>query len=371
MVKVKEIVNRFYRFAPRFIAEPNDPVGLQLGDMEHEVKKMMLTLDVRPDVVKEAIENDVDFIFAHHPAMFVPVHQIDLSNPQQKMYADILKHGITVFGAHTLLDNANGGTSDWLAEDLGLRDCEILLSEKQETWYKLAVFVPENDAEKLRNALGAAGAGKLGNYSHCSYSLKGTGRFLPEDAANPYIGTPGKAEEVAEQKVEVVFPAHLKEKVLDAMRKNHPYEEIAFDLYRVEGLGEKYGMGRIGNLRHPMTVKEYAEFAKKALNVEGVRLIAKDQNKLVKKVAVLGGSGSKFYGDALKKGADVYVTGDVTYHTAHDIYESGLAVIDPGHYFESVCKYRLTDIFKNWAKEENWPIEVMTSRINTNPFKLI
>ena len=194
---------------------------------------------------------------------------------------------------------------------------------------------------------------------------------MPEDAANPYIGTPGKAEEVAEQKVEVVFPAHLKEKVLDAMRKNHPYEEIAFDLYRVEGLGEKYGMGRIGNLRHPMTVKEYAEFAKKALNVEGVRLIAKDQNKLVKKVAVLGGSGSKFYGDALKKGADVYVTGDVTYHTAHDIYESGLAVIDPGHYFESVCKYRLTDIFKNWTKEENWPIEVMTSRINTNPFKLI
>ena len=371
MTTGNDLIQRFEVFANPALAESWDHVGLQLGNPERPVKRVMTALDCRPEVVQEAIEKNVDFIFNHHPAMFHAVKTLDVRDPQIAMYQTLLEHGITVYAAHTNLDNANGGTSDWLAEDLGLKDCEILLSEKQETWYKLAVFVPENDAEKLRNALGAAGAGKLGNYSHCSYSLKGTGRFLPEDAANPYIGTPGKAEEVAEQKVEVVFPAHLKEKVLDAMRKNHPYEEIAFDLYRVEGLGEKYGMGRIGDLRHPMTVKEYAEFAKKALNVEGVRLIAKDQNKLVKKVAVLGGSGSKFYGDALKKGADVYVTGDVTYHTAHDIYESGLAVIDPGHYFESVCKYRLTDIFKNWTKEENWPIEVMTSRINTNPFKLI
>lgn len=371
MVRVRDIVGRFYRFAPRFIAEEGDPVGLQLGDMNHEVKKMMLTLDVRPDVVLEAAENGVDFIFAHHPAVFVPVHGIDLENPQQRMYADILKNDITVFGAHTLLDNANGGTSDWLAEVLGLENCRILMPEKSEQWYKLAVFVPEQNAGQLRQALGEAGAGKLGDYSHCSYSLKGTGRFLPEDSAHPYIGAPGKAEEVAEQKVEVVFPQHLKEAVLAAMRANHPYEEIAFDLYRVEGLGTSYGMGRVGDLKEPMTVREYAAFAKKALNVDGVRLIARDGAKTVRRVAVLGGSGSKFWPLAQKAGADVYVTGDVTYHTAHDMYESGMAVVDPGHYFESICKYRLTTLFSKWAEEENWQIEVMTSAVNTNPFELI
>ena len=371
MVKVKDIVDRFYQFAPPFIAEKGDPVGLQLGSLDHEVKKMLVTLDVRPAVVKEALEIGADFIFAHHPAMFVPVKSIDLSIPQHKMYADILKNNLTVFGAHTLLDNAQGGTSDWLAEELGLIETQPFVSLKQETWYKLAVFVPTQNAAELRQALGDAGAGHLGAYSHCSYSLAGTGRFLPETGSHPYIGTKGTAEEVQEQKVEVVFPSRLKNQVLDAMCAHHPYEEIAFDLYQVENLGPTYGMGRIGTLNKPMTVADYAQFVKEKTGMDGVKLIAKDPAKMVQRVAVLGGSGSKFFTEAMKQKADVYVTGDVTYHTGHDIYESGLAVIDPGHYFEVICKTKMTALFKQWAQSEKWQLEVIESKVNTNPFKFI
>lgn len=371
MVKVKEIVQKFEAFAPKRIAEPNDPIGLQLGDLEQEVKKMMVTLDVRPDVVKEAIENQVDFIFAHHPAMFVPVKQFDLSVPQNKMYAELIKHNITVYAAHTNLDNANGGMNDWLAQALGLANVSPLLPTRAEKWYKLAVFVPTENSESLRQALAEAGAGQLGEYKSCSYTLSGTGRFMPTETADPYIGKAAKLAEVAEDKIEVVFPASKKAQVLTAMCAVHPYEEIAYDLYQVEDLGEKTGMGRVGELTTAMTVEKYAKFCKEVLSLQGLRLVARDKQKMVEKVAVLGGSGAKFYPYALRQGADVYVTGDVSYHTAHDMYESGMAVIDPGHHFEAICKPHLKELFTKWNGENNWEIEVLSSKLNTDPFDFI
>ena len=371
MTTVKEIIDRFEKFAPKNIAEKNDPIGLQLGSLDKEVKKMMVTLDVRPDVVKEAIENNVDFIFAHHPAMFVPVKRFDLSTPQNAMYAELIKHDITVYAAHTNLDNANGGMNDWLAEALELTNTTPLLPVREEQWYKLAVFVPVENADELRIALAKAGAGKLGEYSGCSYSLEGTGRFIPTEDAIPYIGESGQLVEVKEQKVEVVFPASIKGRVLETMENNHPYEEIAFDLFKIEGLGQKTGMGRVGELSQPMTVEEYARFCKQCLGLEGLRLVAKDKTKLVKRVAVLGGSGAKFYPSALQKQADVYITGDVSYHTAHDMYETGLAVIDPGHHFESICKPHLAELFTAWNKQNAWQIDVYSSKLNTDPFEFI
>lgn len=371
MVKVKEIVQRFEKFAPKAIAEKNDPIGLQLGSLEQEVTKMMVTLDVRPEVVTEAIANKVDFIFAHHPALFIPIKSFDLADPQNAMYAELIKHGITVYAAHTNLDNANGGMNDWLAKALGLSQTTSLLPTREQTWYKLAVFTPLEAAKAMRQALAKAGAGHLGDYAGCSYSLTGTGRFLPEAGATPYIGTVGEFTEVKEEKIEVVFPSEIKDNVLRAMRANHPYEEIAFDLYQVEGLGQKTGMGRIGMLPKPMPLMDYVAFCKERLNLKGLRLVAKDQTKLVQKVAVLGGSGAKFYPFALKKGADVYVTGDVSYHTAHDMYETGLAVIDPGHHFEAICKPHLQTLFTKWQAENNWGIEVIASRLTTDPFEYI
>lgn len=371
MTTVNEIVSRFEELAPKWLAEKGDPIGLQLGDLQQEVHQMMVTLDVRPETVQEAIEKKVDFIFAHHPAMFHAIHSFDLSVPQNQMYAELLKHGITVYAAHTNLDSAQGGMNDWLAEKLGLQETVPLLGPVTEKMYKLAVFVPVENAPQLRAGLAAAGAGKIGQYKNCSFSMQGTGRFTPQEGAQPAIGQVGQTENVTEEKVEVVFPARLKSQVLGAMRANHPYEEIVFDLYVLEGSGQQYGMGRVGNLERPISVADLAVKCKQIFKIDGLRLVSPDPKQMVTRVAVLGGSGAKFYPEALAAGAEVYLTGDVSYHTAHDMLASGLNVIDPGHHFEWVCQPQLKELFSQWAMENNWPIQVSSTTINTDPFRFI
>lgn len=371
MVKVKDIVSRFAEFAPPFMAEKGDPIGLQLGSLEAEVHKLMVTLDVRPEVVQEAVKNKVDFIFAHHPAMFKPVKQFDLADPQNRMYAELLKHNITVFAAHTNLDNANGGMNDWLAEKMNLKKTSILLPTQHEQMFKLAVFVPQKDASKMRTALGAVGAGQIGNYDNCSYSLEGVGRFQPNNQAHPTIGKKGSLTEVEEEKIEVVLPARKKSAVLKAMFAAHPYEEPVFDLFKIEELGQKYGMGRIGFLEEPQTVRQYAEFCKKIFKLQSLRVVSKEPDKKIERVAVLGGSGGKFYTEAQQQGAQLYVTGDISYHTGHDILASGLSALDPGHHIESICKEKLLELFTKWNVENNWKLCLIASKLNTDPFMFI
>ncbi|MDN2452301.1 Nif3-like dinuclear metal center hexameric protein [Lactobacillus sp. UCMA15818] len=371
MTSVSEIVARFEQFAPQSWAEEGDPVGLQIGSMQQSVHKLMVTLDVRPEVVTEAVKNNVDFIFAHHPALFRPIKKFDLTNPQNKMYAELIKHNITVYAAHTNLDNANGGMNDWLASLLDLQDTEILLSQHEDSLFKLAVFVPKKSAETVRNALTDAGAGTIGEYQDCSYTISGTGRFTPQAASNPTIGNLLEPTEVAEDKIEVVFPKRICSKILKVMRVVHPYEEPVFDLFAVQGNGTKYGMGRIGDLKSSMTISAFAEYCKTKFDVLHLRVVTADTTQKVKRVAILGGSGGQFYTDALRKKADVYITGDISYHTGHDIIVSGLTAIDPGHHIEQICKPHLQNLFAQWNNEYGWQIKVVQSAINTDPFMFI
>lgn len=371
MTKVKDIVSKFEELAPKWIAEDGDPVGLQLGDLNQEVHKMMVTLDVRPETVQEAIDHNVDFIFAHHPAMFRPVQPLDLSIPQNKMYAEIIKHGITVYGAHTNLDNANGGMNDWLAEVFDLQNTEPLLPTREEKMYKLAVFTQSNTADSMRSALNNAGAGNLLNYKDCSYSLTGTSRFVPRDEEHSYTGSKNEMVEMVQKKIEVFFPERIKKQVLFAMHENHPQEDFIYDLYQVEGLGQKFGMGRVGELPKSMTVKEFAEKCNEVFDIPGTRVISKDINKTVKRIAILGGSGARFYTNALQKRADLYLTGDISYHVGHDILASGLNAVDAGHYIEYICKPHLTKLFSKWNQNEKWNIDIYQSEINTNPYQFI
>ncbi|GAJ25501.1 hypothetical protein JCM15457_368 [Liquorilactobacillus sucicola DSM 21376 = JCM 15457] len=331
----------------------------------------MVTLDVRPEVVQEAIANDVDFIFAHHPAMFRPVKKFDLANPQNRMYAELLRHNITVFAAHTNLDNANGGMNDWLAEKIGLKKTSILLPKRSEAMFKLAVFIPQDAAARLRRDLAAAGAGKVGDYDACSYSYEGIGRFRPNQQAHPAIGIKGELTEVKEEKVEVIFPARKKDSVFKAMYAAHPYEEPVFDLLRIEGMGQTYGMGRIGTLKQPQTVKQLAEFCKEAFQIPALRMVSREPGKKIERVAILGGSGGQFYTYAKRQGAQLYITGDISYHTGHDILAAGLSALDPGHHIESVCKGKLRQLFMTWNVENNWQLKIIESQLNTDPFSFI
>ena len=261
----RDLVDRFVKFAPAKIAVKGDPIGLQIGSLDTPIHKIMTTLDVRPEVVDEAVRRHVDFIFAHHPVMFHPAKNLDFANPQNRMYAKIIKHHITVYAAHSNLDSASGGMNDWLAARLRLRRTQGL--------------VP-----------------------------------------------------------------------------------MYHDQHR------SYYMGRVGYLSKSMTVLMLARLCKKRFHVKGLRLVSHHLNQRIRKVAILGGSGDDFYPYVLKHHADVYITGDVYYHTAHDMLANGLSVIDPGHHIEAICISHLAKLFKQWRQQRGWKVEIVTSKVNTDPF---
>lgn len=368
-MKVKDLVNRFEHFAPKKLAMDSDPVGLQIGSLNSDIHKVMTTLDVRPEVVDEAVENNVDFIFAHHPVMFHPARNLDLDDPQNAMYAKIISHHITVYAAHTNLDAADNGMNDWLAQSLGLSDLSGLVPAYDESVFRLTVQVPKVYATAVRMSLVDAGAqASADQYSGYTYEIDGTVYYVPKAGADPTMGAAGEPNEVEDSRLEFEVPEKNLHHVLKTLADVHPLEKPLYNLIRLEDKKHHFTMGRIGVLDRPMTVKAFAEYCKKVFAVPGLRVIAKNLAQPVQHVAILGGDGGKFFHLAQQKGADVYVTGDVYYHTGHDMLAAGLPVVDPGHHIESICIPKLAEMFKQWAEENNWNLDVYQSTINTDPF---
>ncbi|WP_421379899.1 Nif3-like dinuclear metal center hexameric protein [Bacillus salacetis] len=365
-----EIISLFETLAPKELAEEGDPIGLQIGRLNQKIDKVMITLDVLEEVVDEAVEKGVKLIIAHHPPLFRPLKAIRTDTAQGRMIEKLIKNDISVYAAHTNLDVAEGGVNDLLAEALELKETKLLLPTYKEKLKKLAVFVPEEDAEQVRTALGEAGAGHIGNYSHCSFSSEGTGRFLPGEGTDPHIGEKGKMESVGEVKVETIYPDKLERKVLRALFKSHPYEEVAYDIIPLENEGETLGLGRVGKLDSPMSLKEFAAYAKEKLNVENVRVTGTLTDS-IQKVAVLGGDGNKFIHSAKFSGADVFVTGDLYYHTAHDAMMLGLNVLDAGHHIEKVMKEGVSRWMTEKSREKGMEVEFLVSNVNTDPFTFL
>ncbi|MBS4173560.1 Nif3-like dinuclear metal center hexameric protein [Bacillus sp. FJAT-49736] len=362
-----EIIHLFESFSPKQYAMDGDPIGLQIGNLNKPVKNVLVALDVLENVVDEAIEKDVQLIIAHHPPIFRPLKKITMDNPSGRLLEKLIKHEISVYAAHTNLDVAKGGVNDLLAEALGLEKVEVLVPTYSQKLKKLAVYVPVENESDVRAALGKAGAGAIGQYSHCSFSTEGTGRFLPGENTRPYIGEAGNLVSVKEVKIETIFPEHLQNKVLSAMLKAHPYEEVAFDIYPLENKGEELGLGRIGLLPEPVSLEQFAEYVKASLDVNAVRVVG-DLTHPIKKVAILGGDGNKYFQHAKFKGADVYVTGDVYYHTAHDMMNAGLNVVDPGHNVEKVMKQGVAKILEQMCNEKGFEVTFIASELNTDPF---
>ncbi|MEH7303943.1 Nif3-like dinuclear metal center hexameric protein [Neobacillus drentensis] len=364
-----EVIQLFEQFSPKGFAMEGDKIGLQIGRLNKKVERIMIALDVLENVIDEAIEKNVQLIIAHHPLIYRPLKNLLTDTVQGKMIEKLLVHDIAVYAAHTNLDVAKGGVNDLLAEALELKDTEVLVPTVDTKLKKLVVFVPASHAETIRNVLGNAGAGFIGNYSHCSFSSNGTGRFLPGENTNPFIGEAGRLEEVDEVRLETIVPEPILKKTITAMIKAHPYEEVAYDVYPLENKGEVLGLGRIGKV-HEMTLGEFAEKVKQALEVSHVRVIG-DLSAKVKKVAVLGGDGNKYFMNAKYQGADVYVTGDIYYHTAHEAAMQGLNMIDPGHNVEKVMKKGVTAILQKMCQDSGFTVEIFPSEENTNPFQFL
>lgn len=369
MIDGQLFIKKFEEYCPKWLAESGDPIGLQIGTLNKPLQTIMTTLDIRPAVVKEAIDKKVDLLITKHSPMFRSIKNLCTNNWQNKMYEDLLKHDITVYTAHTNMDIIEDGLNDWFCEQLNIVKTHYLTPTHTVSYKKLAVYAPKESADALREALGNVGAGEQGNYTHTSYSMDGVGRFTPTINANPMVGKIGQEVSMTEEKIEVIFPELIQDQLIATMKAVHPYEEPAYDIFLIENLKKEYGLGRIGYLKKPVTLETFTQQVKHTFQLDGLRLITTNDQQLIKKVAICGGSGEKFYQDAIRNKADVYITGDVYYHTAQDMQDSGLSVIDPGHYIEQLCKSKLVDLFNHWKQQKHWSVTFIQSETSTNPFQ--
>ncbi|MFC3039081.1 Nif3-like dinuclear metal center hexameric protein [Virgibacillus xinjiangensis] len=364
----REIFQLIEEWSPKDLAYDWDNVGLQLGSPRKKVKKVMVTLDVLESVVDEAVDKGADLIIAHHPILFKPLSEIDMETPKGKAIKKLIQHDISVYAAHTNLDVASGGVNDLLCEALHIHPEEVLVETGKERLMKVAVYVPKAQLEDIRKAFHQAGAGHIGDYSHCSFQTDGEGTFKPLEGTNPYIGSENKLEVVHEVRVDTIVPEGKVKEVIHNVIEAHPYEEPAYDIYPLENPGKSIGIGRVGHFEREMSLRELSEKVKHAFGLEKLRVTG-DLDAKVKKAAVLGGSGEKYIHAAKVKGADVYITGDMSFHMAQDAMEMGLSVIDPGHYIESVMKEAMKHYLDKGLNKEN--IDIFVSQVDTDPFQFI
>lgn len=370
LAKGQTVIQLFEQLAPKHVAMPDDKIGLQLGTLQKVIRKVLVTLDVTDAVVEEAIALGADLIMAHHAIIFRALVHLQTDTPAGRLYEKLIKHDIAVYVAHTNLDVADGGINDMMANALGLTGLSHLEDVHTEKLQKLVVFVPQTHHEQVLNALFAAGAGWIGQYSHCSFNTPGTGTFLPQAGAEPFIGEPGKLERVQEVRVETIVPESLQRKAVQAMLKAHPYEEVAYDLYPMDLKGRVFGLGRVGRLPEALTLRELTERAKAVFDVPMARVVG-DLSRPIRKVAVLGGSGGRYVRHAQFAGADALVTGDIDYHTAHDALAAGMALIDVGHNVEKIMKRGVADYLAAQLKDKKSTTEVVASTVDTEPFQFV
>lgn len=365
--RCKMIFDIIEGLAPLDLAEEWDNCGLQVGDPERVVSGVLLSLDMDEDICQEAVDKGANLVITHHPLFFRGIKQIREDRPPGRLVSRIIKSGLTVYAAHTNLDSAGRGVSSVLADRMGLSDTAVL-RPGSERFLKLAVFVPVESADKVREALAGAGAGWIGKYSDCAFMVEGTGTFRPLEGSNPYMGRTGSLERVAEVRLETIIPARLAGNAVRAMLWAHPYEEVAYDLYPLENRSANSGLGRVGELKTPVSLPEFAGLVKERINVSSIRY-GGPPGKEIKRVAVCGGSGGDLWQQALGSGADVLVTGDIGYHAARDMLAAGLSFIDAGHYgTERVVLEPLADYLRKSCRERGLSPDIFISSRNGDPF---
>jgi dinuclear metal center YbgI/SA1388 family protein len=367
------VIQLMEQLAPKRLAMNDDKIGLQLGTLQKSVKRVMIALDVTAEVVAEAIERQVDVIIAHHAIIFRPLTHLRTDTAIGKLYETLIKHDIAVYIAHTNLDIVEGGVNDLLADALQLEQTRPLDFIHHDSLFKLTVFVPHEHADNVRSAMFAAGAGYiegLSHYSHCSFHLAGQGTFLPLEGAKPAIGAVGTLAEVEELRIECVVSETSRKQVVQAMIKAHPYEEVAYDLVKLENEGAGYGLGRVGTLQESESLQAFSERVKQAFGLPALRVCG-PLDKPIRKVAVLGGSGGRYAHKAKFQGVDVFVTGDIDHHTALDALAEGLAIVDAGHHIEQILKPAIARRLHARLEHAGYQTQVIASQTITDPFQFV
>lgn len=328
--RVSDIVGITSKIAPTHFAESWDNVGLQVGDPLFQVSRIMVALDPGRPAVEAAVEAGCHLLITHHPFIFTPLKKISTADETGRLAILALKNDLSIISLHTNFDIAPGGVNDLLAERLGVQGAQPLRVTGGDEFVKMALFAPQGCEEKLLDALSPYMA-PIGNYRGCSFQGEGVGRFTPLAGAQPFVGEVGSSHAEPESRLEFLLPKERIAAAVAALKKAHPYEEPAYDLYPVLNRGAARGLGRIGHLQEAVSCGDFAIFVKKRLSATGVRLVG-DPARQVKKVALCGGSGASLLHEAERKGADLLVTADVKYHEAREAEALGIAVIDAGHF---------------------------------------
>jgi dinuclear metal center YbgI/SA1388 family protein len=358
---IKDITCLLEQLAPLQLQESYDNCGLLVGSANTVATGALITLDVTENIIDEAIANQCNLIIAHHPLIFSGIKKLSGNSWIERTLVKAIKHDIAIYAIHTNLDNIRCGVNQMMADKIGLQHGKIL-RQKKELLRKLICFCPKDDAEGVKDALFGAGAGSIGNYSECSFSSNGIGTFRGNDLSNPQIGTRGELQQVAEIKIETIFPAYLETNILNAMFEAHPYEEVAYEVSTLLNQWQGVGAGYVGMLPQSMEEKDFLQHLKKVFHCGSIKHTALSGKK-IQKVALCGGSGSFLLKDALQQQADIFVTADFKYHQFFDA-DNQIVIADIGHYESEQFTKEL--IFNEIQKKFS-TFALCLSKNNTNP----
>jgi len=329
MITIKDVTEYLESFAPSSLQETYDNAGLIVGNYSASVNGILISLDSTEEVIDEAIRHKCNLVIAHHPIVFSGIKKLNGKNYVERTVIKAIQNDVAIYAIHTNLDNAHIGVNKKICDKLGLKNTRIL-SPKKDLLRKLVTFCPKQYADNIRIALFEAGAGHIGNYDQCSFNSEGKGTFRASGYANPFVGEKGKIHLEEEVRIESIFPEALETRILAALVKAHPYEEVAYDIYPLENYHKQVGGGMIGELENETNDKEFLKFLKTAMKTACIRH-TKLLGKKVKTIAVCGGSGSFLLNDAIRAEADFFVTSDFKYHQFFDA-DNRIVIADIGHY---------------------------------------
>lgn len=363
-MQIKKIIEALELWAPPSFQESYDNSRLITGDKDWICSGAIVCLDALESVVEEAIEMKANLVIAHHPILFSGLKSLTGKNYIERCIIKAIKNDIAIYAIHTNLDNIRTGVNDKICDVLGLINRKIL-SPKKDILKKLYTYAPLNAAEHVRSAIFESGAGHIGNYDQCSFNITGTGTFRAQQGAAPHIGKVGELKREEEVKIEVIFPSHLENKILENLRKSHPYEEVAYEIISLDNSAE-IGSGMIGDLESAQEVNDFLENVKKLFNcslIKHTELV----HRSITRVSVCGGSGSFLLNDAKRMKADIFISSDYKYHQFFDA-DGSIIIADIGHYeseqftMQLICDF-LQEKFTNFA--------VLLTKKNTNPVKYL
>jgi dinuclear metal center YbgI/SA1388 family protein len=363
-MKIKEIISILESWAPSSYQESYDNSGLLVGNADTEVTKVLISLDCIESVVDEAIRENCNLIIAHHPILFGGIKRLNGSNYVERTIIKAIKNDIAIYAIHTNLDNVFTGVNAMMAERLGLKNTQILAPKKQ-LLKKLSTYIPTANFDQVSQALFDAGAGNIGNYSQCGFSVLGSGTFMGNENSNPSIGKPNQLEKIEEVKFEVIFPQYLESRIIQTLKKAHPYEDVAYEIYALENEFNQVGSGMIGDLPQEMNLADFLQLVKKQFKLQTLKYT--DFEKPIHRIALCGGSGSFLRMDAAHHSADVFLSSDFKYHEWFDA-DNQLSYVDIGHYeSEQFTK----ELILNYLKKNALSLQSQISRVETNPVKYI